>query len=425
MRLRQSSYVILDHGLLALASFAVLSEVARSSDQFEFGVFAVAQMVHVAVTAYYRTVLGSWVLTSHEPDFEDPLILSLTLGYSVACASLFGSIAAITDQPSTVIALSLWLIGQPILDYVRFSAIRDGRYAAAALLTGFVFLSTIFVNLAVAVFLNGQTWLVVASFGLSSLFISLIYLIRTGFRAGGLVQTASFLRARVRRFREQSIVALSQIVPAIGTVGLVALVASPSIVGALRGAQIIVGLGLQLPQAVQPMFLAKYAQSLDSVGVIRLRLRIVYFACQAIPLIALASVFLFIPSSLGTAVIGETWNDASGIALFLIAGSLFAQLSTEVELRLRVHQRLGLLGPVHLAWTIVTMITAAGGAYFGGAVVMAICIAGSNFGKYASSILVARREYSRNWGRPVDDSVSPTGRHPLLRRGAGADESVT
>jgi len=327
---------LVDQASLALGSFFLLGAVGVSGSASDLGGYALVQAVLVLIIGAYRTIMGTVVLTRPIPLNRMP---DLRLG-SFALTASFGVLASVitaaaawifTQSPLVTVGFSLWTVAVLIADNARFLSYRESR-----------------------------PWLVVA-FSLPQLafavcaFLVARYLavpwevVILGYAVGlwlvcPLVAIFSLTQAKMRPAWLYVRSEARAQVPALGTLVLVSsgaqlltpyavgVVSGLSGVGAFRTSQAVSSLGLQIPQGLQPLVLARSSEALRRTGQFDFRYLRQWSVAAIASMTIITAAILLASDTVGGWFFGSTWAAVRPAVPWMSASLLLAQLSSGMEI---------------------------------------------------------------------------------------------
>lgn len=333
-RLLASSPSLLDQGLSSISNVLAIILVARALDAEAFGTFSLAFAVLAFGLALVRGFLGTRISLTRSSSLAtvmtgdaigamlvlSPLVSLVVLGVS----AMLGGFEVAPEMLVVAVAAPIVYLQ----DLVRFGAIAAGRPWAAV------------GSDATWVALVGIGLIIPSQTGTASLMLWL------GAAAAALVVGVAGLRPRLsvrggmallsERHRTSQSITYGTVVTQSATLvvlGIVASVVGADAVGSLRGASTLIGpvnvalsfVGLALTPA-----LARRTRDADLQFCARTALGLS-------GLIALWGVFLLVlPESLGSAVLGESWEGARSVLPFTVVEYLAVGIAAGASLGLRV-----------------------------------------------------------------------------------------
>jgi O-antigen/teichoic acid export membrane protein len=332
--LRTASWNLVDQVLSALSNIVLSIVVARSVSADGFGAFAVAFVVFGIGIAVTRSVVGQPLQIRFSAAEEDQqrtaiaaglgcaLGIGLTGGLAVAAAGLLipGAVGG------ALVALAVVLPGLLVQDSCRMAAFALGRPRLAALVDGLWALQQFaLIVVLLAAGLGSVPVLVLAWGGAAALSVmpGLVALrVRPRLKA-----TADWLRDHrdlIRYLLPEYFLSLGAMQFGILLVGLVA---SADAVGALRGAQVLLGpLGV-LGAAVFQFAVPEVARRPDRSERDRWRFAVRIGGGLGLVTVCYVAVLLVLPDSVGRALFGDTWAGAAAVLLAMGCSSVASSLA--------------------------------------------------------------------------------------------------
>jgi O-antigen/teichoic acid export membrane protein len=365
---RRIGWGLADQGLSSLTNFVLGIVVARTVGLTDFGAFGLAFSAYLIVAGLSRAVTAQPLLIRYSGvstnDWRRGASAATGTALLVGVASAIGAlgIALVSDGSlrSAFVALALTLPGLIVQDAWRFAFFAHGR-GRAAFLNDLVWAIVQLTGFVLAVDLGAGTvfWAVIAWGGAASLAAVV------GMAQARLIPRPMAARGWWREHRDL-------LPPYIGEVAAyilagqlllyaVGLVAGLAVVGALRGAQILLG---PLNVVVQGFYLVAVP---EAVKILRssarrfTRLCLAAGLALAAPAVAWTIILVLLPESFGLALMGAVWDPAH--AVLLTWGLAFAaiNLGTGASIGLRALAA----APRTLRAAVVTSIIGFAGAVVG------------------------------------------------------------
>jgi O-antigen/teichoic acid export membrane protein len=315
---RLGRYVAIgDQAVSSISNFVAVAVVAHVATVVQFGQFSLAYAGLLLFLGSQRAFIGETLLVKHSGGTLDGAARKGALGASVLVAAvalpLFLAGAAVADEPSRllwfVIAASLPLV--LLQDALRYLFITEGRAWVALLIDG-VWAVVSIASMVLVASSTGTVWAVVLCWGagaaaalvLGLLFCRVLPSPRCGWR---------WLRANrnpgLRYLGEFSALNAS----AFAVLYFLALPLGAAGVGALRAAQLLFS---PLNTAFSAIRMAVIPELVRTRGTAVFRKRLIEtFAVVAGLAGAWGAAVMLVPSSLGTLVLGSTWEAASELRL--------------------------------------------------------------------------------------------------------------
>ncbi len=316
----RSGWAVVDQGLSSLTNFALTVLVARSVSESAFGAFAIAILVYLAVLGVVRGFIAEPLavrFSASEPaERADAaraaagagLLAGIGVGVVLCC------VAAVTDGDTSRVfmALGVTMPGLVLQDMWRFIFVADGRPTFAAANDGVWAVTQLgAVGLLLATS-DPSVGVLVLAWGLAANVAAVVGCLQA--------RTAPDLRGGptwARRHRDLGAPFALDFTAQIGST-YVALFVITAIIGleavaGIRGAQTLLGpvnvlyLGSRLVAVPEGARLA----ARGSRGVVHLA--IVVAVVLVVAALVVGAVLLLMPDSWGTALLGDTWDDARSV----------------------------------------------------------------------------------------------------------------
>lgn len=401
--LRKAGWSVVDQGLSALTNLALSVFVARSVDAEGFGSFAVALLIYGIMVALAKSLLGQplQIRCSAAIGQVRRLAIARTSGLAlmIGVAAGLGCLVAGFAVPGTtgraLLALSVVMPGLLLQDTLRMAFFAEGRAHLAALID--------------------TVWAI----GQASIFAIVLTRLETGVQAlilawgaaAALSATVGLLLLRItprlldgaawlREHYDLARYLLLEYLVGMGVfqVGilLVGAIAGASAVGAIRGAQVLLGLlgivnvaaiQFAVPEVSRRGHLSKRQRSLYALV---LSLVLTSFAIGYVALIAL------IPTKLGVQLLGDSWTNASPVLLPLGIATVTALVTTGPMVLLYGMGQARRTYRLNLIKAPVLVCTLALGTYFGGAFGSGCAIAATELATVPLWLLALRRALSEH-----------------------------
>lgn len=365
---------ILDQFSASIAMLMLVSSVARSVGVGDFGRFALMQLFVASMLLAYRQVPGSWLLVGAEKGkgaTSGSLTAALLIGGFCSLVSLLLALVLNGDALECMLVLAVTPIFHYGFETVRLSLVRDGRLERSASLNVLLLISTAF-----AYFI---TWLTHS--GPLAVFVvyasTLLLIVATAaIKAGGpSVQSAvDYVRRYSHGWRAQLATAFLQVIPTVATPYAVGVGGGAAVVGAIRAAQSINGVPLQVVQGVQPVFLARISERYRKSGQAPVSLYVAIVSFQLCAVVAYGLAMMVIPDWVMKSVLGESWSSAESVLYYLLLAATFGQCFTLIEMHFRVVDELAFLARFSAPAIGVSVVAAGIGAAVGGAVGASIAV---------------------------------------------------
>lgn len=362
---------VISSGTNALLSFLV----ARSVSVGDFGGFALAFTVFSAITGISRalsTTPLSVRFGGAEPDEFDR-----ATGAAVGSALVFGLIGGVGcvvagllldgAAGTALLALGVLLPGLLVQDAWRLVFFAEARPAAAAL--------------------NDAAWAVMQLTAIGALILAQMSTIGPLlFAWGGAAAAAAVLGYRqagvrprpgqtwrwLRKHHDLTRYLLAEFVTVTGAqqvaLLLIASIGSLSVIGALRGAQVLLGPTTILAVGMYTFALPELSRRRDTLTRQSwLRAAGALSAFVAVAGTAWGVVFLLLPDSVGVQLLGDTWSATQTVLVATIVGQAGAALGIGPSTALYAMDRANRTFRVHSSFTVLMLVLGVGGVYIGGA----------------------------------------------------------
>lgn len=387
--LRNASWNLIDQALSALSNIVLSIAVARSVSASDFGAFSIAFVIFGVFIALTKSLVGQPLqmrfsgaeLPQQREAIRDALGVALLLGLVGSVISLVAALAAPPTLRSALLALAVILPALLVQDSCRMALFTAGRpRGAAAADAAWAFVMVALLVLLLVVGFAQVFWLMLA-WGTGALISVLLacFLLRVGVAP---LRARSWVRSHwslTRYLFPEYFLGLGAAQLAILLVGVIA---AAEAVGALRGAQVLLGpLGIlavgifqfTIPEVARRQHLAARPLALFAV-VVSGFLTLV----TAVYLVAL----LLLPDSWGVALFGDSWAGAAAVLFAMGMNSVFTSLSNGPAgvlygiQQARATFRINLVkGPILLAAVVLgTYWTGAVGAAWGLAATEALAL---------------------------------------------------
>lgn len=401
---------LVDQGASSVASFGLLVAVASSTNVQEFGRYALLQALLMVPTSAFRAIIGTAILLVEAPLQKDsegttqgpdgilsllPVeailrlsgILSLTCALIIIALLPFGSNLSLPIVVGTVLYLAAYFL----IDSSRYMYYGIGRPDLAAWTSCLLLISPL------AAWLTARSigWeLGFLAFGITAFASALISAFVARRQGSGPETTVRSVWYAYRSTAQQlgwlfTTTTVTQLLLPF----LLYPIAGLATVGGVRAGQSLAGLGLQVPQGLQPLVLASAIKRYRERGHFDISL-LAYWTCALVlSMFSLTLVImLLVPNSMGEALLGDSWNPARQlIILFALAGTL-AQAASGVEIYFRAINRIQPLILLRLVMAPVTLGLGVIGAYASGTVGTALGLVVANGILLVGSVLLVGRE---------------------------------
>jgi O-antigen/teichoic acid export membrane protein len=370
--------------------------MAQVTTLSEFGQFALMQAVLITAITGFRAIPGTWTLTARY-EHEDirsypgsgPLSFALIIGVIAAPGlAVCGALAGVRDYWTL---LFMGAAAPPILalhavrlvEYRRLQPPRAFQYSA--------------LQLACYLALLVATSLLLESNWVS---VMIVYAVGSWLTFGAtLYRTPDFPSVSAARefyatrsgtvglsLNYASVTARQLGVPLVASV-----FATLSAVAGLRGAQLIAGIPLQVPEGLQPLFVSRGSHQYRLTGVFPEHLTRTWARIQVATLVPCTTLSAYIPASIGERLLGNTWETAGPALPWIFLSALFAQLAMGDEIYFRVVGQAHRIARVRLFTIAPTLTAVAVGAEEWGSVGAAAGLASGNAVTWFAALVVRRR----------------------------------
>jgi O-antigen/teichoic acid export membrane protein len=317
---RRVSWVLVDQALSSLGNFGLGLLVAGSTSARDFGAFGIAYSLYLLLLSASRSVASEPLLVRHADSSEDELrhalrestgtALALGSAMAVLCASL--SVALPEPTGGAVLALAVVLPGLLLEDSCRYAVFTQGQPLRAVVVDGVWTVTSL-----MAIVLLGQ-W------GSASVSLLVLAWGATGSAAGvlGVVLSGALPlpRATKRWYERHHDLAprfLGEVAVTVGATNLslflIGVVGGLEVVGALRGAEVLLGPARLLVVAAQAAAVAE---------LVRLRRRmphVLVSSCLVVGGVLAGAMALaggathLLPDSIGRTMLGDSWAPARDV----------------------------------------------------------------------------------------------------------------
>lgn len=341
---RQSVWSVADVGVSSLTNYIAVVAIARSVTSVGFGAFALANLIFVLFTGLFRALTCEPLLIRHSASDRQNVRdaarwssgTSLSLGV-LASALLIVGAGALADgeSRSALFAVALVLPGLLVQDNLRFSML-GAKMARAATVNDLVWACTqgvFFVLMA----LNAQSDLftLILVWGLSGNLAAVVgaYQMRLVPHVGAVRR---WFEVHGRLARGLATDFLSMTLATQATLYVTGAIVGIAAMGALRGAQMLIGPVLVLVTGFRVIALSQ-GPKLRVTAYSRLPLAT---AGMSATLGVIAGIFLLalvtLPDSIGTSLLGDSWQGVSRLLPAVGVGTIGAAVAAAPLFGLRV-----------------------------------------------------------------------------------------
>jgi hypothetical protein len=342
-RRRRTGWSLTDQGLSSLTNFALTILVARSVTTGGFGAFELTASIYLFFIGASRAVGAEPLMVRHSDDPDSVVVAAAreATGVALVAGLVTGPvclvIGGLLDDPSgpAIQALGLCLPGLLLQDSWRYVFFAAGRPAKAAANDGLWAVSQLFIvgwllwrgDPSIAAF--------VLAWGASATIAAV-----AGAAQAGLVPRPLAVTSWLRRHRDLAPRFLGEFAVGLGSaqlsLWLIGVLGGLSILGALRAATVLIGpfriLLIAAPGAAIPELVRIRNTSLRrftrAVAVISWTL--------AVLIAAWGVAVWFLPASIGEAVLGDSWDAAHSVLLWVTLSWSALGLATGALVGLRV-----------------------------------------------------------------------------------------
>ncbi|MQW78103.1 hypothetical protein GHK92_19730 [Nocardioides sp. dk4132] len=371
--------MVVDQGLSSVSNFMVTAAVASAATVEEFGSVSLALLVYAVVLGLSRSFLGETLIAARS--FDDS-----AGGYSkgqsardaVACCLLgavgvsvsLAVIAVVLDLVFlTILACALpLLLLQDVSRYLGFSL--DKVWVAVSADLGWVALYLAYVVASVLGIVPGDATLRFAMWcvsGGAAGVLGIILAFVTLPAARGRVSPLRYIRkfGRLGAFYCGEYGLGSGAGQAV--VAVAAVVASTEVLGAVRGAQLLLGpvavlfTGLQVVLTVRGQDLLRRGGDISLLLVTQAKVG----AGLGVFVAVLVGALWLLPDQVGELVLGETWHDARVVMLWLGLGAIATALGVAASSGLRATRSGSSAGLARLVSAPFVIAAGLAGAFFG------------------------------------------------------------
>lgn len=358
--LRSGGFASIVDQLFSSLSIVLLTfATARVESVSEFGKFAILQAVMVLVVSGYRVIPGTWTLTTghHGSDQDFPgqgaAALALTWGFLASplllAAGLLVDVRDLTVVPLLMLALPplIGLHGVRLVEYRRQNPWRAAAFSVAQFA---IYTATLFTALS----LMAPTWRATATAFSAAAWIALAVALLWARTLPRFSRMYAIIKQRSGTWALLTTYA-SNSVRQLGVPLMTALGGSFTAVAGVRGAQTLAGLPLQVPEGLQPLFVARASAYWRDHGVFPERLLSLWNRGQLALILPCIAASLVVPDSVGETLLGETWTTARTPLAWIFVSALFSQLLVGLEMRGRVTDTLRNVARVRAVTVIPTL----------------------------------------------------------------------
>lgn len=322
----RSAWAVIDQGLSSLTNFALTVLVARNVGESAFGAFAIAILVYLAVLGVVRGFVAEPLAVRFSAAGEDTRHRAaraaagagLVAGVAV-CAVLLGVGTLVGGDSSRVLlALGVCMPGLVLQDMWRFIFVADGRPRRAAandLVWAVVQLGAVGALLAAG---DPSVGVLVLAWGLAAGAAAVLGCFQAG-ATPDLRDGPSWVRRHLDLGGPFALDFTAQVGSTYVALFVITAIVGLDAVAGIRGAQVLLGpvnvlyLGSRLVAVPEGARLAVRGSS----GVVWLS--VVVALVLAVAAAAVGAVLLLIPDSLGSDLLGATWDNARGVMVPTIA----------------------------------------------------------------------------------------------------------
>jgi O-antigen/teichoic acid export membrane protein len=335
-----------DQVLSGLSNFLAVAVVARGTDPEEFGHFAVAYAVLIALLTVARQLWGTRVAMTATPAHalgETRRLLGAIAWAAPAGAVLLVLASVAVTGPAALPVIGILALALPVVaaqDLCRYAAIAAGRPLVAVASDG------VWVLVVVAAYALRPTIVPALLFWLGGAFLALLVASVALRVAASMSQGWAALR---RRHKTSEVNALSAVSFSIATyiaLGLATLTVGSAAAGSLRGASTLMAPVNSLFAFVS-LALLPVAYRTATSRLPRLVVRVALFLLGLSA--AWGALLLVAPDMVGRLVLGDTWSGARSVLPFTVIEYLGLAVTLGVALGLQAAQEARRLAVVTLA----------------------------------------------------------------------------
>lgn len=380
--LGRSFWGLTDQAVSSLSSLLLAMMVARVSTPAEVGAWAIGYAAYTFVLTVTRSAVSTTALIA-DPDQKTAIVdrgaATVALLFGVLVGIIFVSVGLLFSGPISGYLL-LFGLSLPILlldDALRYVLIRRKRpeLTTIADVLWILFQAAFGVYASIKGF-GGPGVTVGWSAGAA---ISLAFLLWAAKFPPGLKPAAEFLRAN----KNSSSKLLLDSVMTAGSANLVPVMLGAIIglaaTGYFRGALTLLGVAGVVVMGLTPIATVEVKSRVDNRR-FRRRFLLIWVALLGAVGSSLALFLLWMPDSLGHAMIGDSWNGTSTIILIMSLQVILRGPFTGVSIVLRASRKLNKVLMLRLMHSAGSLVLTLGGAQFYG-------LQGASWGWAASSVL--------------------------------------
>lgn len=353
----------LDQGLSSASNFVLIFFLARESTPAEFGLLSIGYSLLTVAIAVSRNAFGG-ILSLDMGRLDGPASATLvarSVGAVLALSTLPAVAMAayglvVLDQPDGRTAMLVIAAGVPVIllqDLQRFWAVSVGQPRHAAVADG-IWLVVVLVGLLVPLVLpTGSSTTAGALIWVAGAACGALAFVVLGYRTRPVVRGAvGWLRGDGRRAHLVSDATAASLTPLLNS-SLIAAVASPNIVAALRGSGVLFG-PLNLITATIPLAVVPEAVRLGPDRS-RLLFRAVGGGFGVLAVLWGVALFL-LPDAVGEALLGPSWALVQTVVLITATEYVGLGYQAVAHSRLRVQGRLKAVAQLRLAFSATILL---------------------------------------------------------------------
>lgn len=373
--LRRASWNLVDQ-VISSGTNAVLSFlIARSVSSEDFGGFAVAFTVFSLIIGVSRAVstspLSVRFTTAAPEDFNRAAASGVGTAFSLGILTGLGCLAAGAmvggAAGEALIALGLVLPGLLSQDAWRLVFFAEGRPRAAAVNDAVWAVTQLAAVSALVLGGLDTIGLLVAAWGLAAAAAAVL-----GLRQSGVVPRPGAAVSWLRAHRTLTAYLLAEFVTLQGgqqaAMLIISSVGSLEAIGALRGAQVILGPTTILAVGMYSFALPEFSRRRATLAVrdwVRGALALSLFVTLAGA--AWGLLFLVLPDAVGESLLGDSWAGTESVLLASIVGQAGAAIAIGPATMLYAMDRAKVTVRIHAVLAVLTLGLGVGGVFAGGA----------------------------------------------------------
>ncbi len=341
---------LLDQGALSITAFVVTVSAARLGSPSEFGMIAGLQVLIATLVQAVRQTVGGSLL--HRAA-SDPLLTRAVTTVSVLFASLCGLIVAAACMfgwMSLPLALAFCAaaMGALVQERARLEFQAQHRNHVSGYLGCLVLLLGCLIALTADI-TQSSPWVPWAGVGVASTMVWGLSLRRSVWPS--LTALASAYRTYRAEWIHTGTSFAIQSLTLLGPVSLLGATSGASALAGYRGAQSLVAVAQQVPQALFPIFMAR-----SSTAGAGWREIWRWVAIQATVFLSFCAVFFVGSDELGSALLGQSWEKAEPALIPIAIAGFLASISLGCEISLRLAARTALLVKARLVTVVPQLL---------------------------------------------------------------------